>query len=290
VEAQILWSKSIFTLGDLFQEVNLIKTINTTIEVDRFPPSLAIKLKNIIKLIQKDKLVFNSVHTEFTHFQLFLESRVLMPSTILKEKFKEEQDRKFDVAPSYYSRIKENIPVPHNKEIFKECYRFIVKLPTPVHQTSFNFHILNRTLWTTEKAYLSGKNETNKCRKNCDQIATSIHILIDCDSLANPIWSLFQSILRSLEKPVHINFFNIMYFVKIERMSKKRNLEIFQIISQLRYCIYSEYHKDRVFYQNAHFASYILKYINAVMEYRLYKCENSPILIQLKNALINNLE
>jgi hypothetical protein len=221
-EAQILWSKNIFTLGDLFQEINLIKSINTTIEVDRFPPSLATKLKNIIKLIQKDKLVFNSVHTDFTHFQLFLECRILMPSTMLKEKFKQEQDRKFDVAPSYYSRIKDNIPVPHNKEIFKECYRFIVKLPTPVQQTSFNFHILNRTLWTTEKAYLSGKNETNKCRKNCDQIATCIHILIDCDSLANPIWSLFQKILRSLEKPVHINFFNIMYFVKIERMSKKK--------------------------------------------------------------------
>ena len=42
---------------------------------------------------------------------------------------------------------------------------------------------MNRTTWTTAKAFLSNQIPTDRCRKECGQKDDTIHILIDNNTI-----------------------------------------------------------------------------------------------------------
>jgi len=285
-EAGFLWSKGIHTLGDLFTRQAHNKSLNNSIDTGGFPQNIKIKLTNIIRSLTRQEVKFTGGGaTEYTHFQLFLESRMVKPSSYIKENYKKEQNGKFEVAPSYYTRRNENIPVPESLEKYKLYYRYIFKLNTPSHQTSFNFQLLNRTVWSSSKAFLSGQVASDRCLKGCPEKANTVHILIDCDLYAYKMWEKIKFIMGKLHKSINLTFWNIMYLQKLDRTRRERNEEILQFISHVRYEIYAEYFRERVVYEPQHIRCHLERAIKNIMNFRMYKCQKSPILKNMIDLL-----
>jgi len=145
--------------------------------------------------------------------------------------------------------------------------------------------LLNRTVWSSSKAFLSGQVASDRCLKGCPEKANTVHILIDCDAYAYQMWQKIKFIFGKLQKPINITFWTIMYLQKLERTRRERNEEIFQFISHVRYEIYAEYFKERIVYEPQHIRCHLERAIKNIMNFRMYKCQKSPILKNMIDLL-----
>ena len=67
-------------------------------------------------------------------------------------------------APSLKTRIRDQLFIIDEKSL-KEAYSKSLKMPLSTIYRSFNFQILNRTLFTAEKAFKCRINDNDKCIK-----------------------------------------------------------------------------------------------------------------------------
>jgi hypothetical protein len=89
------------------------------------------------------------------------------------------KDASLGTAPAYLTRRKDGVFYP-SAETFNNTYNIIGmnSLPSKTKETAFQ--ILNRTTWTNNKAFKSGKRDN----PNCDysgQTETIEHLLHNCD-------------------------------------------------------------------------------------------------------------
>ena len=108
-----------------------------------------------------------------------------------------------------------------------------------------NISILNRTFWTQEKAHLSSqKNEQNKivsdkCLQCNLYTEDTVHMLIDCETLAEPLCKELEATLRDTTRkypcfktgPISIQFRNVMYNTHVQGLAtdaKKDTLMLVQ--------------------------------------------------------------
>jgi hypothetical protein len=59
-------------------------------------------------------------------------------------------------------------------------------LPSKTKETAFQ--ILNRTIWTNNKAFKSGIADSPNC-KYCNQVETMEHLLLQCENYSELVWS-----------------------------------------------------------------------------------------------------
>ncbi len=68
-------------------------------------------------------------------------------------------------------------------------------LPSKTKETAFQ--ILNRTIWTNNKAYKSGRRDNPNC-DNCDQTETIEHLIYGCEEYSADLWTeLGQSLTHA---------------------------------------------------------------------------------------------
>jgi hypothetical protein len=129
-------------------------------------------------------------------------------------------DTEIKVAPAYQTRIRDNIHIRPTVHTFNNAYQ-LLRLPLLTSKTRETaFQVLNRTIWTNNKAYKSRMRNDPNCER-CGQIETMEHTLCECLYYAQCLWSrlgeVFTSYLNSISEEhvprVEYTQLNIIYNV-----------------------------------------------------------------------------
>jgi hypothetical protein len=97
------------------------------------------------------------------------------------------------IPPAFSTRERDGVYVPE-RQTFKDAYCVLVLpfLSSKTKETAFQ--ILNRTIWTNNKAYKSGMCTSPLCFR-CDEVETMEHLLYLCPNYAEKVWSEFGLML-----------------------------------------------------------------------------------------------
>ncbi len=94
----------------------------------------------------------------------------------------------YTVAPAYHTRIRDNLAVRPRQRDFTNAYN-ILRLPTITSKTRETaFQILNRTIWTNNKAFKSRMRLDPNCER-CNKVETMERLLCECEYYSKPLWS-----------------------------------------------------------------------------------------------------
>jgi hypothetical protein len=103
-------------------------------------------------------------------------------------KCREILDTSIGVAPAYRTRIKDNLAVRPTQRTFTNAYQ-VLCLPALTSKTRETaFQILNRTIWTNNKAFKSRMRPNPNCDR-CDKTETMEHLLCECKNYSEPLWN-----------------------------------------------------------------------------------------------------
>ena len=143
----ILDSLKLTCLGHIMLNADMLKqnygtTFNTQIEY---------LSNNITKKFNCSRRISIATHTTII-LDAYKEEKRFRPKIILKRAYKESNKSLFKNAPSHKTRIRDQLFVIDEKSL-KEAYILSLKMPLSTIYKSFNFQILNRTLFTASKAY-----------------------------------------------------------------------------------------------------------------------------------------
>jgi hypothetical protein len=90
------------------------------------------------------------------------------------------------IPPAFSTRERDGVYVPE-RQTFKDAFG-VLSLPFMSSKTKETaFQILNRTIWTNNKAFKSGMHTSRLCFR-CDEIETMEHLLYLCPNYAEKVW------------------------------------------------------------------------------------------------------
>jgi hypothetical protein len=119
-------------------------------------------------------------------------------------KNRELLDNTIGVAPSYQTRIRDGLAVRPSQRDFTNAYN-ILRLPTITSKTRETaFQILNRTIWTNNKAFKSKLRPNPQCER-CKKVETMEHLLCECEYYSEPLWSKLAEGLTMLLNDISID-------------------------------------------------------------------------------------
>ena len=107
---------------------------------------------------------------------------LIMQDTNMSVKYrkmsKELQRKSIQKAPAYNTRLRDDVYVP-DETTYVEAYKIVdcSYLPTKTRETAFQ--ILNRTIWTKNKANKSGMAADPHCER-CSEVETMEHLIYGC--------------------------------------------------------------------------------------------------------------
>ncbi len=91
------------------------------------------------------------------------------------------------VAPACHTRIRDNIQIRPTLQIFNNAFH-LLRLPSLTSKTRETaFQILNRTVWTNNKAFKSRIRDNPNCER-CGHPETMEHMICECLYYAQPLW------------------------------------------------------------------------------------------------------
>jgi hypothetical protein len=103
-------------------------------------------------------------------------------------KNRELLDTAIGIAPAYHTRIRDGLTVRPSQRDFTNAYN-ILRLPTITSKTRETaFQILNRTIWTNNKAFKSRMRPDPHCER-CKKVETMEHLLCECEFYSEPLWN-----------------------------------------------------------------------------------------------------
>jgi hypothetical protein len=96
-------------------------------------------------------------------------------------------DGEIGVAPAYHTRIRDNIQIRPTTQVFNNAFH-LLRLPSLTSKTRETaFQILNRTVWTNNKAFKSRMRDNPNCER-CGNLETMEHMVCECLHYAQPLW------------------------------------------------------------------------------------------------------
>jgi len=212
------------TVAQLFEQNErgkLEKRFNTQIEeMMREDQMLLYKLRRMQKGIER-KVEWTEEaamkgHTEITGLKIFFEEGGKLSQKYSKE-IRRRIDEEIGEPPSYRTRIRDRINVP-DRETYSKGYKIVRDKDIPSKTKEISFQILNRTLWTKNKAFKAGMGEEDTCRFCGEETETIEHLIINCDKYSYKQWKLLEEIIgKSLvgnagePGTMTLNYVNIIY-------------------------------------------------------------------------------
>jgi hypothetical protein len=161
--------------------------------------------------------------------------------------YRDNLDCSMPGPPSYFSRIRDGIPVPELKK-FMGGYKQIFKLHLFSKTLETSFLTLNRQIWTNLKQHLSNGGDQVDGTANCslcDIVENTGHLLFECEGYSFKIWCTLQEGLRFIERhgtrPT-VHGYNVLYNLDILGLSPQNNEQILYLIQEIkRDIIYRRY-------------------------------------------------
>ena len=154
-------------------------------------------------------------------------------------------DDKHEGPPAYKTRREDRIPALITIKEFSSAYTYNMIIPTSTRNKSMNFEILNRTIWTNRKAYLSNMENEGKCDR-CGQNEDTEHMFIECDKYPYPIWQHLERILQTVYRSQitrnqgrlgdmpKITRYQIMFLQKFNSLKENENLQIHSLVTTIK--------------------------------------------------------
>ena len=220
VDATTLWHNNCLVVSQMFEQAEngtLLPQINQTLQqqITNYP-LLTYKIKKMIEALKKMNLKDTTTSNQtILKFQLASTTKNISP--INKRINRIKTDKQIKTPPAYNTRMLERIDSPEINT-FKEAY-LAIKNPLLSSKTKENsFSTLNRTLWTNNKAYKSGINNTPNC-KYCEQVETMEHMLYGCPNYSNLQWETWgktiTTYIKEYENPeatnIYLNYQQIIF-------------------------------------------------------------------------------
>jgi hypothetical protein len=95
-------------------------------------------------------------------------------------------DKEIGIAPAYDTRRMDGVYYPWT-QTFQKAYEIVDYPFLPSKTKEVIFQILNRTIWTNNKAFKSGKQDLPDCTR-CGQPETMEHLIYNCEEYSVAIW------------------------------------------------------------------------------------------------------
>jgi hypothetical protein len=190
-EMSILRNNNVYTVSQLL-EVNDL-TGRLTIDENMLLlaqladyPRLQHKLRLLIRSMRRAPVVDIFVTPTTTATSLFALDKNL--SQIFKQQQRQKLQKIIQVPPSYTTRQRDGITLPQ-RATFVNAYKVLHLSLLPSKTKETVFQILNRTIWTQNKAFKSGRATDARCYR-CEEIETMEHLLYCCEHYSAKIWDL----------------------------------------------------------------------------------------------------
>ncbi len=119
-------------------------------------------------------------------------------------------DDEIKVAPAYHTRTRDNIQIRPTMQIFNNAFH-LLRLPSLTSKTRETaFQILNRTVWTNNKAFKSRMRDNPNCER-CGHQETMEHMVCECLYYAQPLWIKLGEVITK-----YLNSVSTDYVPKVE--------------------------------------------------------------------------
>ena len=151
------------------------------------------KMHLFLQALKKKRLSFRNKHqSELVSGGLLLRKEGKM-SQEYRKMLRKKLDKEIKTAPAYASRIRDGVYYP-TPETFTNAFKVLQNKHLPSKTKDTTFQILNRTIWTNNKAHKSGRIDNPKCDR-CEEIETTEHLLCECTEYSVPLWQEMNQIL-----------------------------------------------------------------------------------------------
>jgi len=174
-------------------------------KLDDLPINLSIKLRNLMSNMLKSKPPTRdkfSVATTGLATVMMKDNNI---SVFYKKMLMTSLTLEIGISPAYQTRERDNVYVPE-KTTFNSAFR-VLELTLMTSKTKETaFQILNRTIWTNNKAFKSRLRDDPGCEW-CGDIETMEHLLYGCPNHTILLWAetsvlLTEVISREAERPI----------------------------------------------------------------------------------------
>ena len=128
-------------------------------------------------------------------------------------------DETIETAPAYNTRRRDGVNLPE-RNTFNTSYK-VLNIPIITSKTKETiFQILNRTIWTNNKAFKSRMRPDPNCDR-CNNLETMEHLLYECEFYSSLIWDQlgtaftrqFNTMTEDYVPRVELNFKHIVFNV-----------------------------------------------------------------------------
>ena len=210
------------------------------------------------------------------------------PKIILKQEYKKRYENIYKNAPSLKTRIRDQFFIIDEKSL-KEAYSKSLKMPLSTIYKSFNFQILNRTLFTAEKAFKCKINDNDKCIK-CNNTEDTSHLLIDCDNYAYIIWTELNSCVKIVSPNAKecISWKNIIFHKTIKGIEREDMQQLLILIQILKFAIYSR-RKEIFHFSEIRIRAHLISSANSTINLLERTCKKFCFIIKLRKIFENRL-
>ncbi len=97
------------------------------------------------------------------------------------------------MPPSYLTCLRDGLMLPR-RDTFLNAYKILSLSLLPSKTKETTFQILNRTIWTQNKAFKSGMASEATCFR-CEEVETMEHLLYGCENYSAKVWAMAGKVL-----------------------------------------------------------------------------------------------
>jgi hypothetical protein len=177
------------TVSQLYAINDLTGTIDRTENVDLIQaipmPVLRHKLRELHRALKNLPRIGKTHVITTTCEYLFRQPRNL--SSIFKKVIRQQLDQEIVIAPAYKTRTRDQVYVPEERT-FNDAFKVLRLRMIPSKTRETIFQVLNRTVWTNNKAFKSHVVDSPNCQR-CGELETMEHLLLECEHYSQLVWT-----------------------------------------------------------------------------------------------------
>jgi hypothetical protein len=195
-EGRLLVERGILTVSQLLEVNDLTGRLSTDENRALFEdltvfPHLQHKLRLFVRNFRRAPIADKMVCPATAGSSFFLVEKNL--SQIFRRQLRHQLHKKMDMPPSYLTRQRDGVMLPR-RDTFLNAYKVLSMSLLPSKTKETTFQILNRTIWTQNKAFKSGMAAEPTCFR-CEEVETMEHLLYGCENYSAKIWAMAGKVL-----------------------------------------------------------------------------------------------